>query len=276
VTVPGRLDLSATATGTATADASGFVVLTRGTDVRRIPLWGGITANLLAREPATALPRPGTYRGTTAGGASRVDAYRYPAGGDSRYGGPERVFTFRVRGPVANFGVSVRSGRVVPHVVIGRDESHLAGYTGLPFDLNPYREQYGTPRLVAGVVLPTPGEYSIVFETTPGVAPGPFSFRLWSNDTSPPRLRVLSTSGRRIVVSATDAGAGVDAVSLVATLDGKRVNPAYRAGRVTISAAPGRHRLVLSAADFQETKNMEDVVRILPNTATLTRVVTVR
>jgi hypothetical protein len=172
--------------------------------------------------------------------------------------------------------VTVRSGRVVPHVVIGRDESHLAGYTGLPFDLNPYREQYGTPRLVAGVVLPTPGEYSIVFETTPGVAPGPFSFRLWSNDTSPPRLRVLSTSGRRIVVAATDAGAGVDPASLVATLDGKRVNPAYRAGRVTISAAPGRHRLVLSAADFQETKNMEDVVRILPNTAALTRVVTVR
>ena len=43
-----------------------------------------------------------------------------------------------------------------------------------------------------------------------------------------------------------------------------------------IRATPGRHRLVLSVADYEETKNMEDVVRILPNTARLTATVRVR
>jgi len=33
--------------------------------------------------------------------------------------------------------------------------------------------------------------------------------------------------------------------------------------------AAGRHTLKLSVADYQESKNMEDVARILPNTRTL-------
>jgi hypothetical protein len=33
--------------------------------------------------------------------------------------------------------------------------------------------------------------------------------------------------------------------------------------------APGRHTLTFTAADYQETKNMENVARILPNTRTL-------
>ena len=43
-----------------------------------------------------------------------------------------------------------------------------------------------------------------------------------------------------------------------------------------MAAARGRHTLVLSVADYQETKNMEDVPPILPNTATLHATVTVR
>jgi hypothetical protein len=33
--------------------------------------------------------------------------------------------------------------------------------------------------------------------------------------------------------------------------------------------SPGRHRLMLTASDYQEAKNMENVAKILPNTRTL-------
>ena len=76
--------------------------------------------------------------------------------------------------------------------------------------------------------------------------------------------------------SATDAGSGVDPSSITATLDGKAVKATYAAGTIRIAASKGRHKLVLSVGDFQETKNMEDVPPILPNTRTLRATVTVR
>jgi hypothetical protein len=44
----------------------------------------------------------------------------------------------------------------------------------------------------------------------------------------------------------------------------------------TVGVQPGTHRLRLSVADYQETRNMENVARILPNTRVLTTSVTVR
>ena len=79
-----------------------------------------------------------------------------------------------------------------------------------------------------------------------------------------------------IVVAATDAGSGVDPSSIVATLDGRRVASRFGSGTIRIAATKGRHRLVLSAADYQETKNTEDVAKILPNTAALRATVVVR
>ena len=38
----------------------------------------------------------------------------------------------------------------------------------------------------------------------------------------------------------------------------------------------GRHRLRLRVSDYQETKNTENVLRILPNTRTFTATFTVR
>ncbi len=50
----------------------------------------------------------------------------------------------------------------------------------------------------------------------------------------------------------------------------------FGSGTIRIAAAKGRHSLVLTVADYQETKNTEDVAKILPNTATLRATVTVR
>jgi hypothetical protein len=70
----------------------------------------------------------------------------------------------------------------------------------------------------------------------------------------------------------SDGGSGVDPESLEARVDDDSVPVSYSGGRVRVpltGISPGRHALMFSVADYQETKNMENVARILPNTRTL-------
>jgi subtilisin family serine protease len=276
VSVPGRISVTASVSSAArNGDITGFVVLTHGSDARRIPFWVEVDHPLLASEPSTQLTHPGIYEGTTLGGESKVRRYRYPTAGDTAYPGPEVVYRVHIARPVANFGVAVLSGRAVPHVVFAGDENHLVGFTGLPTTLNPYLSSFGESRPIAGAVLPAPGYYDIVFDTRSATKAGPFTFRYWVNDTTPPALRVLSTAGGKITVAITDRGAGVDPDSVTATLDGRIVDKTYADGRLTLPATPGSHLLIVTASDYQEAKNMEDVPAIKPNTATLRRTVVV-
>ena len=279
VAAPGTIAVKATA-GATSGDVTGFVVLTRGSDVRRIPFWLDVSAPKLVREHAIPLAKPGIFTGTTVGGRSLVSRYRYPTGGDRTYPGPERVYRLTLETRPANFGVVVLKGHVTPHVTYAGDEDHLVGYTGLPVDLNPYRKSFGDTRLIAGAVRPGPAAYDIVFDTTSASVAGSFTFRFWINDTAPPRLRVLGTAGNDVTVAATDGGSGVDPQSIDATLDGKSVAATWKAGLIHIKIGPGRHALVLRVSDFQEAKNMEDVTpvghgtSVTPNTATLRATVT--
>jgi hypothetical protein len=62
-------------------------------------------------------------------------------------------------------------------------------------------------------------------------------------------------------------------------LDGRSVAARRVGGEVRVStmgAAPGRRRLRLEIGDYQETRNMENVARILPNTRVLTAWVVLR
>jgi len=250
-------------------------VLTHGTDVRRIPFWFGISAPRLGAEKAVALARPGTYHGTTKGGPSLVSTYRYPTGGDVQYPGPERTYRVHVTGAPANFGVVVTSGRAVPHVTFDGSEDHLAGYVALPLDLNPYRNSYGTPIRAAGVDSPAAGGYEIVFDTRSAAQAGPFTFRYWLNDVTPPRIRVTG-SRRALVISATDAGSGVDASSIAVKVDGHSVKTHGALPPLRVAAGKGRHAVAVTVSDYQEAKNMENVPPILPNTRTLVTSVVVR
>ena len=117
-------------------------------------------------------------------------------------------------------------------------------------------------------MLPAPGLYDIVFDTVSAARAGPFTFRWWVNDMTPPKLRLTSTVGG-LTIAATDAGSGVDPSSVTATLDGAKITPPFSAGAFHIHARKGTHKLVLQVGDYQESKNMEDVPPILPNTATL-------
>jgi subtilisin family serine protease len=276
VNVPGVLAVTATSSATArSGDVTGFVVLTHGTDTRRIPFWLEVDHPLLGTEPHIALTQPGTYTGNTAKGVAKVTRYRYPTGGDVSYPGPEVVYQVTLRHPVANFGVAVLSGHAIPHVTYAGDENHLVGYTGLPVNLNPYFDTFGNRRAIAGMVRPAPGTYDVVFDTRSRAAAGPFTFRFWSNDTTPPALRLVSTSAGTIVVSATDRGAGVDPESIFVSIDGDSVSAPFADGQIVIHATPGKHVLVVRVSDYQETKNMEDVAPVAPNTSTLTKTVTV-
>ena len=207
------------------------------------------------------------------------------AGVPTDLSGPEQVYRFDLTRNVANFGaVVIAHGKgvaVSPRIVRDDDENRLVGYAALPAMINPY---VGTPvpYPVVGAILPAPGEYELVFDTPADGRPGPYTFRFWVNDTTPPAVRLLTRSvprGALLRVSVTDGQSGVDPNSLVATLDGKHARLTYRAGVAyvaTARATRGRHRLSISASDYQEAKNMEDVGPVLPNTRTLRTTITVR
>jgi hypothetical protein len=258
---------------------AGFVVLSRGTSRRRIPFWLRIEHLRLRLERSTLLSRSGTYSASTARGAARVSSYRYPdvpaghAAFPVRLTGRELVYRVRIARPIANFGVAViardRGVSVEPRIVRSGDENRLAGYTALPFDQNPYRASYGRHRLVAGVALPGPGLYDVVFDTPSRGRAGGFRFRFWLGDASPPSVRPLGVRGRSFELAVADSRSGVDPESLQAHVDGDFVPSSYASGRARVSLASvprGSHTLTFSVSDYQETKNMENVGRILPNT----------
>jgi subtilisin family serine protease len=263
-------------------DGTGFVVLTNGGDTRRVPFWFHVEVPKLQLDPHSTLTRPGAYFGDTRGQRSRVSTYRYPEGplviGEpTNLSGPEQVFRFRLRKPVANFGVALLGGaHVAPRLVRNDDENQLYGYTGLPATLNPYGD-FGSPTPVVGAVLPQPGVYDFVFDTPAHRRPRAYSFRFWINDTTPPAMKLLTRRvgpGQSILVALTDAGAGVDPASISVEIGHRHwTRFSYSDGLLTIRtprhAGPVAYRYVplrVTASDYQELKNMEDVGPVLPNT----------
>jgi subtilisin family serine protease len=290
VEVPGTVEL-AVVSGSTAGEGTGVLRLERGATVRRVPFWFLVSVPALARATPRPLGRPGAYSGDTRLGKALVRVYRYPqlpSGGaaTATLAGPEQVFRVRLRRPAANFGVAVISvGRgvaVEPRVMVAGDESRLTGYPGLPVNLNPYLRTYRTPTPVAGALRPLPGAYDIVFDSRTRASAGTFTFRYWIDDVTPPAVRLGRRSVPRGVplrARVSDAASGVDPSSVVATLDGDEVPAEVDRGVVLVPTAtvrPGRHVLRLQVSDFQESRNTENVARILPNTRVVRAIVTVR
>jgi hypothetical protein len=293
VSVPGPLQLAVNqATATVDDELTGFVVLSRGGERRRIAYWLRVEQPKLASEPHRTLTRPGVYSGTTAGKPSLVSSYRYPA--DSRplsdqtsLAGPEQVFSFRLKKPVANFGVVI-TGRgpgvaVTPRIVLGGDENRLTGYTALPIVFNPYLERFQDPVAISSATRPAAGSYDIVFDTPSRSSAGRYAFRFWVDDVTPPRIRLVDRStraGGRIRFSIDDGkGSGLDPTSVQIRVDGASQQTKTLAGTHTFFVSGlrrGRHTLQVTAADYQELKNNENVTRILPNTRVFRARFTVR
>ena len=291
-TVPGPLSVAVSADARATAgDVDAYIELRRGGEVRRIPLWGRVSAAALARHRVGTLLRPGVYRSTTASRPALVSRYRYPEapsgiGVTTTLRGPERVFRFRISKRVANAGVVITQQRsrvrVEPRMVASLDENRLTGYAGLPVNRNPYMDDFHQSVLAAGVLSPLPGDYAVVFDSAARGGAGAFTFRYWVNDVKAPVLRLRTPSvaaGEPVLVSATDAGAGVYPESIRIVVDGASRSGTLRGGLLSISTgglSAGTHRLRLRVSDYQESKNTENVARILPNTRMTTFTFNVR
>ncbi|MBA2332910.1 MAG: S8 family serine peptidase [Actinobacteria bacterium] len=292
VPVPGALPVSLTTAADAPdSEVSGFIVLTRAAERRRIPFWLRISVPALGGAKSTPLVKPGLHKTTTRGGSSLVNRYRYPEspegkGFQTNLNGPERVFRIAVSRPVANVGVVVtsraRGVRVEPRIVSAGNENRLTGYAALPFNLNPYLRTFEDPVLAAGILRPARGAYDIVFDSPSATSAGAFSFRYWVNDATPPRFSLrkrVVARGALLAVGAVDSGSGIDASSLVLRIDGRERGARIAGGAIRIPTgglARGRHSLVLQLSDYQETRNNENVLRILPNTAFLRTSFTVR
>jgi hypothetical protein len=292
VAVPGVLPVTLSVPSTtAVGEVSGRVVLTRGADRRLVPFWLRVATPTFARVQPTRLAKPGVYKGNTRGRPALVSAYRYPEVLPSgpiteTLNGPEQLFRVGVPANASNFGVVITGRaagvRVEPRVIVAGDENRLTGYAALPFYLNPYLALFGRPVLAAGAIAPLPGSYDIVFDSAAPTGAGAFSFRYWLNDVAPPTARLVTKTVRRGVVlrvAVADAGSGIDPATLVVRVDGQSAVARLRSGVVRVATgalSPGRHRLRLQLSDYQESRNMENVARILPNTRVLGATFTVR
>ena len=193
------------------------------------------------------------------------------------------MFGFNLTQNVANIGARVvsqaRGVQVTPRLVRDDDENRLAGYTALPIDLNPYRALLGRGVPVVAAILPGHGTFDFVFDTASAATAGRFTFRFWINDVLPPAVKLVGYKRGAVTLTVTDAGSGVDPASLSATVDGRRHDVSLRGTRATIASgklARGTHRVTLTASDYQESKNNEDVQRILANTRVFTGTLKVR
>ena len=259
-------------------------MLTRDAEKRRIPYWFRTGAARLANAKTTPLRRAGSYSSTTKGGATQVTSYSYPQspsgfGFSPKLPGPERIFRLTLGRPAVNFGVVVTSRatgvRVEPRIVHAGDERRLTGYAALPFNLNPYVRAFGERVLAAGTILPTAGAYDIVFDSPSAGTAGKFAFRFWLNDSTPPTVALKTKRvklGAPLVLAVTDRGAGIDPASLVVRVDGKEISASVAGDTVRLRTSAlrrGRHTLRFQISDYQETRNMENVGPILPNTRIL-------
>ena len=179
--------------------------------------------------------------------------------------------------PVANFGVVVVSrapgSRVEPRIVAAGDENRLTGYAALPVNHNPYVDEFGDPSPVAGAVRPRAGLYHVVFDSAGAKRRGHLPLPLLDRRRDPPertplRAARFAPASPWWPASPTRARASTRPRSRRRSA-AARPPPGFGGANVQIATnglAPGRHRLRLQLSDYQESRNNENVTRILPNT----------
>ena len=162
------------------------------------------------------------------------------------------------------------------------NENKLTGYAALPVNLNPYLAEFGEPVLAAGAVRPLAGAYDVVFDSARRVGRGASRSATGSTTHAPDRdapaaARVPRHPARR-AGERCRLRASIPRLSRV-TVDGRTRSASLRAGSMRIPTATltrGPHVLRVQASDYQESRNMENVPPILPNTRVLSVKVVVR
>jgi len=298
----GEADLVAVARGSAGAAAGedyGFILLRRGEVTRKIPYEFFVGRPQLGLVQAKRLER--FQLGDTVNGPNRVSAYCCPSepfGPPPDYVGPpmsetgtETLYVTSIKQPVANVGVAIEASRagssVDPWFLGSPNERDVQGYAGTPVNVNELMSDFSFDIGAAGASFPKVQRFYVSVDSgsddfTHRSLPGSYVLRSWVNDVRPPRIRLLTkrvTAGRpTIVARVTDKGAGVDPLSLVIGYRGVLVGAVLYDPTTGIAVFPlpkrasripkGHTRAVLTAADYQESKNVNSVGSdILPNTA---------
>jgi hypothetical protein len=298
----GEADLVAVARGSADAAAGedyGFILLRRGEVTRKIPY------EFFVGRPQLGLLQPKRLErlqlGDTVNGPSRVSAYCCPSapfGPPPDYVGPamnetgtETLYVTSIDKPVANIGVAIEAssaGSIIDPWFLGSpNERDVQGYAGTPINVNELMFDFGIDIGSAGASFPKVQRFYVSVDSgsddfTHQSLPGGYVLRSWVNDVRPPRIRLLTkrvAAGRpTIVARVIDKGAGVDPLSLVIAYRGVLVGAVLYDPTSGIAIFPlpqqasaipkGSTRAILSASDYQESKNVNSVGDdILPNTA---------
>jgi hypothetical protein len=298
----GEADLVAVARGSATAAAGedyGFIVLRRGEVTRKIPY------EFFVGRPQLGLLQPKRLErfqlGDTVNGPNRVSTYCCPAapfgpppdyvGAPMNETGTEALYVTSIDKPVANLGVAVEAstaGSIIDPWFLGSpNERDVQGYAGTPINVNELMYDFSIDIGAAGASFPKVQRFYVSVDSgsdqfTHLSLPGGYVLRSWVNDVRPPRIRLLTKRvavGRpTIVARVIDKGAGVDPLSLVIAYRGVLVGAVLYDPNSGIAIFPlpqqasaipkGHTRAVLTASDYQESKNVNSVGDdILPNTA---------
>jgi hypothetical protein len=205
--------------------------------------------------------------------------------------GAERVYSIRLHDPAVNLGAAVivaSAGSLVhPWVLGSRDENDVQGYAGTPVNVNNLTIDYQLDVGAAASVFPRTKTYYVAVDSgkdefTGRSLAGSYVLRAWVNDVDPPRLGLITdrvAAGRpTLALRVIDQGAGVDPFSLVISYRNVLVAAAaydpvsgialFALPREAPSLRRGSTRLAASAADFQESKNVDSVGDdLMPNTA---------
>jgi subtilisin family serine protease len=282
-----------------TGDNYGFVTLTNGSDVRRVPYYFAVARP--GAEIGPVLPLKKFQTGDTRTGTSNISQYRFPTspfGPPPTYSGPEpaesggeKLYYVHTNQPVANLGAAIigaSAGSLIEPWFLGsRNENDVQGYAGTPVDANVLTAGYRLDVGVAGVVFPREKRYYVAVDSGRDVftgrsLAGAYVLRSWVNDVTPPRFKMLTkrvTAGRPLLAArVTDSGSGVDPLSLVieyrprVLLGAALYDPTSGLALFPIprSAPPvirGLFKGAAEAGDNQETKNIDQIgTNILPNT----------
>jgi len=283
----------------ATGDDEGFVTLTQGSNVRRVPYY--FTVERPGAEITPVVPLKKLQTGDTRTGKSNINQYRFPGspfgpaptytGTPMDESGGEKLYSLHISQPVANVGAAIVAASpgslVEPWLLGSRDENDVQGYAATPVNANVLTSEYRLDVGVAGAVFPREKRYYVAVDSGRDVftgrsLAGAYVLRSWVNDLTPPRFRLLTkrvTAGRPLLAArVTDLGSGVDPLSLVieyrnnVLLGASLYDPSSGLALFGIprTAPPVRHGLFKGAAlaaDNQESKNVDQIgANVLPNT----------
>ena len=295
-----QIPVTASASAGATAgEAYGFLLLHRGSETRKVAYALLVTRPGLASAPVVPLQQIQT--GDTRSGISRASVYKYPAaafGPAPNYSsapvnenGAETLYRIRLDEPAVNVGaaviVSTPGSLIHPWFLGSADENDVQGYAGLPVNVNNLTIDYPLDIGAAGTVFPRSKAYYVAVDSgrdpfTGRSLGGAYVLRAWVDDVQPPLLGLITarvSAGRpTIALRVLDTGSGVDPYSLVIGYGQTLIGAAaYDPGSgIALFPIPneaaklraGKRRVQASAADFQESKNVDSVGdQLLPNTA---------